>query len=266
MRTSRFSVGLVSVFVFAMLFAVLLTGCAYPRRETIMHAAPPNLVKADDRPKQMYTIRVLDAEIPEAKAGGLPWDSDGTEPDPFVRIYVGNRKIWESPVQMNTRKPSWNITLPRNVEIPDNTPFRLEIWDRDTAVSEDPAGRIERDGLPETALPDAIARLTLDNLGTLSIVASAPHAQQGVGLRFEVRPDALVVLDVERYSPAFRAGILKGDRIVAIGPQRVSELSGGEAASDLSLANDKGSTLTIADQKGQERQVTLDKGFIWLVM
>jgi C-terminal processing protease CtpA/Prc len=156
--------------------------------------------------------------------------------------------------------------LPRNVELPEDTTFRIELWDRDTAVSADPAGAIQRDGLPETALPDAIARLTLDNLGTLSIVASAPHAQQGVGLRFEVRPDALVVLDVERYSPAFRAGILKGDRIVAIGPQRVSELSGGEAASDLSLANDKGSTLTIADQKGQERQVTLDKGFIWLVM
>lgn len=246
--------------------SLVVGACAYPRRETLMHPAPPNQVKSEDRPDNMYTIRVLDAELPEFKAGGLPWDSDGTPPDPFVRILVNKRVIWESPALKDTRKPAWNVTLPRNVELPEGATLRIELWDRDTAVSADPAGSIQSEGLPATALPDALARLTLDNLGMLSIVASAPHAQQGVGVHFEVRPDALVVLDVERYSPAFRAGILKGDRIVAIGPQRVSELGGEEATSDFSLANDRGSVLTIADQKGHERQVTLDKGFIWLVM
>ncbi len=241
-------------------------GCAYPQRSTIMHAAPRDAVKSDERPDDMWTIRIVDAELPEQKPGGLPWDSDGTLPDPFVRILVNKRVIWESPVQENTRKPSWNFTLPRNVEIPDGAIFRIEVWDRDTAVSADPAGAIQREGLPENALPDAPARLTLDNLGTVTMIASAPRAQQGVGLRFEVHPDGLIVLDVERFSPAFRAGILKGDRIVAIGPQRVSELSGDEATSDLSLAGDRNSTLTIADQRGQERQVNLDKGFIWLTM
>jgi hypothetical protein len=231
-----------------------------------MHAAPPDRVKIEDRPQNMWTLKIVDAELPETKPTGLPWDSDGTPPDPFVRLYLDKRLVWESPALKDTRKPSWNVTLPRNVEISSSTSFRLEVWDRDTAVSADPAGFIQREGLPAAALPDALARLTLDNLANLSIIVSAPCAQQGVGIKFEVRPDSLIVLDVERYSPAFRAGILKGDRIVAIGPQRVSELSDDEATSDLSLANDRNTSLTIADQKGAERTVTLDQGFIWLVM
>lgn len=241
-------------------------GCAFPRRETVTVPAPVDRVRSEERPKDMWVLRIVDAELPQMKAGGLPWDTDGTLPDPFVRVLVGERLVWESPVQEDTRTPSWNLTLPRNIEIPEGSVFRLEVWDRDSAVSADPAGGIQRQGLPATALPDAVARLTLDNLGMLTIVASLPRAHKGVGIRFEVHSDALRVLEVERYSPAFRAGILKGDRIVAIGPQRVSELSGDEATSDLSLAIDRDLSLTLADEKGKERQVTLDKGFIWLVM
>lgn len=232
----------------------------------MIHPAPPTLAKIEDRPAELWTFHFVGAELPEFKGAGLPWDSDGTPPDPFIRLIIDKRVVWESPVLENTRRPEWNVTLPRNVEIPEDATFRLELWDRDTAVSADPAGAITRSGLPGTALPDAVARLTLDNLGMISVIVSAPRAQQGVGISFEVRPDALIVLRVERYSPAARAGILKGERIVAIGPQRVSELGDDESTSDLSLANEKGAALTVAGAKGNERQVTLDKGFIWLVM
>jgi hypothetical protein len=252
------------ILVFTLALAV--TGCAYPRRTTFMHPAPLALVKVDDRPKGLWTLRVVGAELPPFKATGLPWDSDGTDPDPFVRILIDKRLVWESPVRENNRHPEWNFTLPKNVEISEDSVFRVELWDRDSAVSADPAGAMTSTGLPGTALPDATASLSLDNLGSVSIMVSAPRAQQGVGLRFEVRPDALIVLDVEHYSPAARAGILPGERIVAIGPQRVSELGGDEATSDLSLCAERGLTLTVADKLKHERQVSLDKGFIWLVM
>ena len=248
------------------LCAVLCVACAYPRRATVAHPAPIASVKSSDYPEGLWTLRILGAELPERKPGGLPWDSDGTPPDPFVRLWIDKRLVWESPTLENTRKPEWNVTLPRNISVPSGATFRLEVWDRDTAVSADPAGYIQRSGLPETALPDAVARLTLDNLANLSIVVSAPRAHRGVGLRYEVRSDSLVVLEVDALSPAARAGIRVGERVVAIGPQRVSELGGDEASSDLSLAADRGHVLTIADEQGKERQVSLDKGFIWLTM
>jgi hypothetical protein len=249
-----------------LLSAFIAFGCAYPRRSTFIHPAPLALVKPDDRPKDLWTIRFIGAELPQFKATGLPWDSDKTDPDPFIRLVVDKRVVWESPVQKDTRRPEWNITLPRNVEIPENATVRIELWDRDTAVSADPAGSASHTGLPENALQDATARVTLDNLAVVTLMVSAPRAHQGVGLHFEVRPDAIIVLDVEPRSPAGRAGIRKGERIVAIGGRRVAAQSSDEAQSGLSLASERGLTLTIADAKGHEREVTLDKGVTWLVM
>jgi membrane-associated protease RseP (regulator of RpoE activity) len=173
--------------------------------------------------------------------------------------------IWESPVQKDTLNPQWNVTLPRSVRIPPGSKFRLELWDED-AASADPAGTFSHLGLPANALPNARARLSLDNLGTVTISISAAKPWKGLGLTYEQHSDALVVLTVEEFSPAARAGIAVGDRVVAIGDTRVETLTAARAASDLSLAVDRGSPLTVADKQGKERAVNLDRGFLWLTM
>jgi hypothetical protein len=243
---------------------VLLSGCAYPRRGTLVHAAPPSAEPADT-PSHLWSIRLVGGLLPETKGGGLAWDSDGTGPDPYLRLFIDGRMIWESPVQENTRKPQWNVTLPRNINVPSRARFRIELWDDDTASS-DPAGAYTRMGLPENALPDASARLTLDNLGSVTIVISKPQPSKGLGVEYEQRSDALVLLRVDEFSPAARAGIKVGESVVSIAGARVSSLTGAKAASELSLSADRGSTLIIADAKGKEREVTLDRDFLWLTM
>jgi hypothetical protein len=230
----------------------------------LVHAAPAS-VEPLDTPGGVWTIRLVEAQLPETKGGGLPWDSDGTGPDPYIRLVIDNRVVWESPVQQNTLNPQWNITMPRSVRIPPASKLRLELWDEDTA-SADPAGTFSHLGLPDNALPDARARLSLDNRGTVTIMISAPKPWKGLGLTYEQHSDALVVLSVEAFSPAARAGIAVGDRVVAIGDTRIETLSAARAASDLSLAVDRGSALTVADEHGQERAVNLDRGFLWLTM
>mgnify|MGYP003407130770 FL=1 len=243
---------------------MLLSGCAYPRRSTLVHAAPPSAEPADT-PSHLWSIRLVDALLPETKGGGLTWDSDGTGPDPYLVLSIDGRVIWESPVQENTRQPQWNVTLPRNIYVPRNAKFRVELRDQDTASS-DPAGAYTRNGLPENALPDAPARLALDNHGSVTIRISKPQPSKGLGVDYEQRSDALVVLRVDEFSPASRAGIKVGESVVAIGEARVSSLTGPKAASELSLSADRAATLTIADAKGKERQVTLDRDFLWLTM
>jgi hypothetical protein len=242
----------------------LISGCAYPRRTTLVHAAPAS-AEPVDTPSGLWSIRLVEAQLPETKGGGLPWDSDGTGPDPYIRLVIDERVVWESPVQQNTLNPQWNVTLPRSVRIPPGSKFRLELWDEDTA-SADPAGTFAHLGLPANALPNAKARLSLDNLGTATIMISAPKPWKGLGLTYEQHGDALVVLSVEEFSPASRAGIAVGERIVAIGETRVQQLTAARAASDLSLAVDRRSTLTVADQHGKEREVNLDRGYLWLTM
>jgi hypothetical protein len=242
----------------------IATGCAYPRRTTLMNPAPAS-AQPETQPDNLWSIRFVDAQLPEFKGGGIPWDSDGTPPDPFVRLVINDRTIWESPVQRDTLHPVWNITLPRNIYVPSGASFRIELWDDDTA-SNDPAGVLKRSGLPETARPDALAHLSLGNGATVTVVVGAPRPFKGLGVQYEQRSDALVVLAVEPFSPAARAGIKVGESVVAIAGQRVSQLSAAKAASELSLSADRGATLSIADLLGKEREVTLDRDFLWLLM
>jgi hypothetical protein len=243
---------------------VLTAACAYPRRTTLMHSAPAD-IPPQTQPDHLWSIRLIDAQLPELKGGGLAWDSDGTPPDPFVRLVINGHVIWESPVQKNTRHPVWNATLPRNIYVPPQASFRIELWDEDTGAN-DPAGVLMTRGLPETALPDALAHLALGNGGTVTLIVSTPIALQGVGISFEQHSDALVVLTVEPFSPAARAGIQIGDRIVAIGDNPVERLTPAKAASELSLSVDRGSTLTVSDGRNKPRQVTLDRDYLWLTM
>jgi hypothetical protein len=244
-----------------------LAGCAYPRYTTPLHQELNLKLASKDHPPGLYTFQLLSAELPPTKMSGLNWDEDGSGPDPFVRLYIDGTLVWESEVKENQLRPEWNAVLPRNVAIRPNSHFRLELWDRDTAVSADPIGGIEHRGLPENAVPDAQARLSLDSKATVLIMVSAPRPHKGVGLSVEARPDALKVIGLEPYSPAARAGVKVGDMIVAVGNERVSHMGPNDAISELSMAAERGHKLTLADSSGKsEREVTLDQGYVWLVM
>jgi hypothetical protein len=242
-------------------------GCAYPRYTTPIHMEPNARLSSKDQPAGMYTFRLLSAEVAPTKVSGLAWDDDGSGPDPFVRLYIDGRLVWESDVMDNQTRPQWNVVLPRNVIIHGNSLFRLELWDRDSSITADPMGEIEHRGLPDNAVPDAQARLQLDSRSTVLIMVGPPHAHKGVGLSVEARSDALKVYEIEPYSPAARAGIRVGDRIVGIGSERVAHMGGNDAISELSLAAERSHKLSVTDSDGKnEHDVTLDQGYIWLAL
>jgi S1-C subfamily serine protease len=63
-------------------------------------------------------------------------------------------------------------------------------------------------------------------------------------------------------SPASRAGLRDGDRILSIDGKAISSLSEAVADSALALASQKESKLVI--QRGeQKRTLKLDKGYVW---
>jgi hypothetical protein len=244
----------------------LAWGCAYRRHTTLLNPVP-RAAESTQMPKDMYSLRVIGAEAPARKISGLPWDDDGTDPDPFIRLYVDNRLVWESEVAENQHRPQWGITLPRNIVVRSESRFRLELWDYDTPVSADPIGHIERTGLPTNALPDAQARVPLNTQAMVILLVSAPVAHQGVGLTVELRSDYLKVLQVEPYSPAARGGIVAGEHIVGIGAERVAHMGDDEASSALSLAVDRKHRLLVTDAEGRgEREVMLEGKLVWLVM
>ena len=250
----------------ALTLLAVVCGCAYARKETHTVPMAQSAVKLESRPRDMWTLKVLSAELPQAKPSGLPWDDDGTGPDPFVRVFVNGREIWTSPVIENSTHPTWNATLPANVVVSHNTPLRIEVWDHDSQIKADPMGSISTEGLPGNALPDAEARVTLDNLATLTIMAADPRPVRGVGLTVELHSDALRVIAVHPYSPASRANIRVGEDIVAINEVAVASLDSNEAFTRLSMVIDSGAPLTVADSAGAQRTVQLDKDPLWNTM
>ena len=205
--------------------------------------------------------------MPERKISGLAWDDDGSAADPFVRLYIDKRLVWESDVLEDTLRPEWNQVLPGNVIVKNDSHFRIELLDWDTPVSYDPIARVERMGLPVNALPDAIARLQLDTRSTVTILLSNPSAHRGVGVSVEVRPEGLKVTGVRPYSPASRGGIKPGDLIVGIGTERVAHMSDDEASSRLSLAVERKENLVVTEIGGHsERDVVLDQQPLWVVL
>lgn len=248
----------------ALVLLISVSGCAYPRRATHISPAPAGVAGRDTAPADMWTLRIIDAGLPPLKPTGLPWDDDGSGPDAYVRVLVDGQPVWKSEVIEDEVHPQWKVTLPNNIFIPDNRPFRIEVWDHDGGLGGDPLGYLAHTGLPPTATPDAEASLLLSNAATLRIVVSAPRPQQGVGLEVEIHPDAMHVLKVLPYSPAARAGIVVGDRIVEIGPVYVSHMADQDALSRLSLAGDRGEKLVVVDKSGTRREIELDHDPLWL--
>jgi hypothetical protein len=242
-----------------------IAGCAYPRRATGLSPVR-STVESGTTPGDVWTFTVVGATIPPLSRGALAWDGSDGQPDPFVRIYRDETLLWESPTLQDTLAPEWNAELPRNLYAPQSAHFRFEIWDRDE-VGADPVGIFRYAGLPPNVVSGADARVMMEGGAQLALRLSAPHAHHGVGIRlYEVRGDELVVVEVETHSPAGRAGIQPGDRIVAIGEQTVQALGSQRAPGALSMAAERHTPLRIRNARGDTREVELDRGYTWLVM
>lgn len=250
------------------LFAATAVGaCAYPRRTTHVVPLPPGAAGQYGRPKGMWKVELMGAELPARKKAGLAWDGDGSGPDPFVRLFVGSRMVWESEVVDDSHHPEWNVALPRNVIFPAGARFHVEVWDYDTPVSADPIGTHTSTGLPPSLLPNAVARLMLGTRGVLSMRLTPPVPHTGVGLEVEVRDNEVIVLAIMPHSPASRSELQVGDHIVAFGTERVSDLAEEVAFGRLSLAVDRGTHVWITRPgESGEKEVVFDKEPMWLVL
>jgi hypothetical protein len=255
-------------FVLLLAAAAVLSACAYPRRATSLSPvrSAAFIVGPGGTPSDVYSFTVVSAQLPERNRGATQWDDNGGLPDPFVRLYRDDVLVWESPTIDDTLTPQWNASPPRNVHIPRSARIRLEVWDRD-AIGGDPVGIWRGVGLPPNARPGIEARVLLEGESFLTIRVDAPQPHRGLGIRlFEVHDGDLEVLEVEPYSPASRAGIVPGDRIVGIGNQTVSQLGGNRAAGALSMAVERQETLRVRNRQGAERTVELDRGYVWLIL
>jgi hypothetical protein len=237
-------------------------GCAYPRRTTPLSPLPGG-VRSPDVPDDMWQLVLVDADIPDRQRSGMTWDEDAADPpDPFVRVLIRGREVWQGPTADNTAHPRWNVSSERNLAFDRSERMRFELWDEDGMTS-DPIGIYEGRALAEATVgADTILKLEGGTTLTVRLDPPRPHAGSGIAL-YEVRKTALVILEVTPNSPASRAGLTAGDRITAIDDRLIDELGGQRAASALAMAAQNQSELTV-EKAGKFRHVKLDRGYVWI--
>ena len=247
---------------FLLVLLAFAAGCVHPQRSTSL--SPVQDVSDIPAPPDLVRLAFKSAIIPPRARGDQPWDEDGSPPDTFVRVYRNDELIYESEPAMNSLQPQFRDAMSENVILPSNAELRIELWDSEEMRLPQPIGTWRGRGLPPTALPGADARITMEGTAELTFRVEPPEAFRGTGItNYELRREELYVDQVIRFSPAGRAGLDHGDRIIAIDGQPIGDLGEDPAASALSMASSRQTTMTVIHSDGRREDVRLDNGYVW---
>jgi hypothetical protein len=77
-----------------------------------------------------WTITAVGASIAPTKADGSPWDSDGSAPDPYVKMFIDDVLFASTSQLDDTFDPTWSYS-PSPVVIGPDTKLSFELLDAD---------------------------------------------------------------------------------------------------------------------------------------
>jgi hypothetical protein len=235
-------------------------GCVYPRHATPLLSVMHSPIDRATQPEDLWRLTVVSADIPAQKRSGLSWDEDNGKPDPYVVLRIQGNERWHSSAVSDSLEPQFDQP-PKNLKFARGAKLRFELWDSD-GMSSDPIGLYEGRVFSESVL-GSDTTIKLDSGANLTVRLDPPEPKQGAGLaEYELRPRAVVVRLVTPNSPAARARLQPGDKIVAIDGKALDKLTAPEVESALSLASQHQSELRI--KRGEsETKVKLDNGYVW---
>jgi hypothetical protein len=209
-------------------------------------------------PSDLVFIRFDRAIIPERTRDGRSWGKE--PPDSFGRLVVDGRPLLSSSVKENSLRPTW----PKgggNYRIRGRSKISVELW-----ASESFHNRIicnERVSDLEYAVSAGELTVSCASGAVVVLEVEPARAKLGLGLRYELRDDEVIVSAVARHSPAARADLKEGDRIVKIQGKDVAKLQQGEAQSLINSNSRTGLKLVVSRGK-TERAIELKEGPVYL--
>lgn len=177
-------------------------------------------------PKDVYWVAIASAKIPARTAGGQLWDDVGGWPDPVAVLSIDGVEVMSTAAATDTLTPAWNG--PRgNLLIPSDKVLRAELFDQDP-VRNLRIGQAQG-GAPTAAdLSEGKMTLDLGHRAELVLNVGPAHALVGLGFDYEVVADVARVTRVIMHSPAGRAGLQVGDRLMMVGGRELSGLKSRE--------------------------------------
>lgn len=251
----------------AALSVAAIGGCAtvYPTFATPVREVPATSGALDPLPPEdLVYLQMGSARIPKRTRDGRAWDElGGKAPDPFAIVFLDDREIFRTRPQPNTLEPTWPGGPGGNYRIEPRSTVQIQLFDSNS-VRHRPICMVEIARVDEDAFTGR-REVLCDSGATVTLLVEPAHAVWGVGVTLEVHFGEVVVTRVEPESPASRAGLAAGARIVAIQGKPVREMAEGEARSLVNANLRTGFTLSLLEADGATRTVKLREGPIYPV-
>lgn len=217
-------------------------------------------------PPDLYWVKFTGAEIPDKSPGGQLWDDVDELPDPFAVIYVDDREVLRGSTEGNTLSPTWPEGPSGNILLPRGSSFKLELFDAD-ALENTLIGRGKFVAPTTDELNEGFMWIQLEaasgggaraRRGRVKLSIEAPHALIGFGFGIEVDREKVFVTECLEHSPAGRAGVRKGDKLLAVNGVNIAPATESEGRSffdgatsvDVTLKHPNGPTQTIKLKQG----------------
>lgn len=233
----------------ALLLGNVGCGAIYPELSTPVRPLGAALPLPPPPPDLLY-VALAGAEIPDRTPDGRQWDKvGGSLPDPFAIVFVDDKELFRTEIQRDTLQPTWPKQPRKNYRIAPTAELRVEVWDANVVANRpicvrkvSAANRAERQQL-----------LRCDSGAIVDLRLEPARARWGVGLYYELRSTRVFVTRVIAESPAGRAGLEKGDEILQVQGEDVSQLPEGSIKSLINQHSRRGLQLTLKKKKGGQR-------------
>jgi PDZ domain-containing protein/C2 domain-containing protein len=250
---------------FAFIVAVVLASACSPaapgsKWATKLTPAPKDVTQEPPPPDDVYYLSLTSAELPEKTRGGQAWDDDGP-PDPFAVLLVEGKETLRTASGADTLAPSWN-DLGGNFELPVSAEVAIEVRDSDGVTSE-LMGKAKTGAPTSAQLVTGTMTLDLGDGGRVVLRAGPAHAYVGLGFDYGLDQRGLQVRKILKHSPASRAGLVVGDRIIKVGDRDVRGRPAREAESALNAIGSKPVVMVVQHDGGATEDIELTVGAIY---
>lgn len=244
--------------------AIGTSGCAlvYPEYGLSLGKAPEMGTYDPPPPDDRVYFEVVSAKIPDKTRDGRQWDEVlGSLPDPFLKITLNEAEVVRTDPESDTLTPSWKEAPRGNFPMRVGDTVRVEIWDANTLVDH-PIG-VKQVTLGSEMFEVDTTRVKFDGGVELEFRLRAAKPLWGFGMRYEVHSGGASITSVMDQSPAMRAGVKSGDKILKLADKEIAKLSSDDVISEMNGAPATGIKLTLQHADGSTVDATVKQGPIY---
>jgi hypothetical protein len=176
-------------------------------------------------------------------------------------LLVDRKELFRTPLESRTHEPTWPDAVKANYRVKPGSQVVVELWD-DSTFQEHPVCIKEVEDLHTSAIVGSL-ELVCDAGAKISLIVEPAHAKFGVGMWYEIRSGAVYITRVLELSPAGRAGLRAGQRVLSVQGREISQLDDAEVRSLIHANLSTGVVMTVLEPSGKTRTAEFKEGPIY---